>query len=350
MTQYLILPLMLIMFLASKIMAILPVYPLPALFLVSRKNLRFIGGWLSISIIVLGLFYLTGLYWNLKHSAAFIFGPILFKLLNENFREEKFLEKNFFSSLTILSFTSLFFLIYQIKGFQTEYNLLHHEASRAVKSSLLIFTFYSLLILNQRYKSYNKYLNAISLLTFFLAESKLLFISSLFLMFFSQYRIPHSIKKFTITPFVIFALIPFLIFEGSPIFTNFKNLLNGRDHLYPLFYKNLGFLPKGIGFSSNQVTSFLKTFYPPHEMTSYIHNVHMELINDLGLFIYLILLAVFSWITIKKKFYFTAFIVLFTLSFGYTIYSPLTVIMLALSVSFDQRQNYSEVPSPIKEK
>jgi hypothetical protein len=292
-------------------------------------------------------FYTMGLPLSIKHLFGLLVSPVMFWLFYDRTETPASVHRLTLSLLPIMVIALFFFAAYQSTEFKTKFLTLHHEFYRGIISSLLMFTFYGFILASLFDFKNRKYLLTLGPLVFLLGKSKLWFISSLYPLMLNS-KLPRRFKQIALALLPVTYVLPFFVNKGFSLLSGdlahyTKIYLNGRLDLYSVFQKNLSFFPNGIGFSSNQVFKHLSSIYPEHEITSHMHNVHMELIIDFGLVLYLILLMAFSLIAYRKKLYFTSFIVFAVLSFGYTIYSPLTAILLALGVRFDVNRQKFEI-------
>ena len=341
---YLLAPMTLMLLLVSKAFSVPPLYPLPILFLVRKTELKKILSWILFGSLIVTMNYSFFSHTTIKHSLAFIISPIIFIIILNRLKSQTFIEASLKSLFPMFCLCLLVFLALKNESLTVFVSSLNHDISRSFKSSLLLFSFFTIIVATLSQIKSKSMILIIGLIIFLVASSKLLFLSTAFIIFLSIKGINRIYKIYITWAISLLAVIPFLVNEDitKDAFSHLlRDVLNGRSQLYTQFHNTWGIYPSGIGFSSAQVTSYLSSFYPSHEMTSYIHNAHMELICDFGLIIYLLLLMSYCYFALRNQLLLTTFVVFVVLSFGYTIYSPLTATLLAMSMAFDRN---SKVP------
>lgn len=291
-----------------------PLYPLSVLvrpkkvFLVFRQYYKFFAVGLLWVLLDHFFIYSGGLKEKVGALIALFF--FLFLKDDDTLSERKAL------GLFALSFISLIVSWKMVGVFSTQD---FHKSNISLSS---LFIFVSFLFLRRRNWVY--YVTfGFGLLGLGLACSRGLFISLFFP--FLLNHVPIQGKR--IVPWTLpFMLCPFLIPD---------RLLHGRGDLYPVFFGNWRLWPQGIGSLSSEVIRLLEAIYPAHERNTYIHNVHLEVMYDFGALIYILLLGGYLAYAGRKQLALTSFILFFTLSFNYTIYSPVTWLLLAAAYRFD---------------
>lgn len=100
------------------------------------------------------------------------------------------------------------------------------------------------------------------------------------------------------------------------IFSLSSRVLNGRDILYRNAFEGLAWNGHGIGASgllAKNLTSGGNT---------HVHNIHLEMMYDWGIALYLLILIPFIVWIVKKGYFRTTVFIFVTCSLSYSIYSP----------------------------
>jgi hypothetical protein len=130
-----------------------------------------------------------------------------------------------------------------------------------------------------------------------------------------------------------------MIASSLIVFTFSSRFLNGRDILYQKAIEGLGIIGHGIGASgalAKRLTGGDNT---------YVHNIHLEMMYDWGIALYLLMLIPFIFFIVKKGYFRTTVFVFVTCSLSYSIYSP----WVAWTLYFAWKEDKFTVPPQSKQ-
>jgi hypothetical protein len=126
----------------------------------------------------------------------------------------------------------------------------------------------------------------------------------------------------------------FVVIPSSLIVFSFTSkFLNGRDILYRNAFENLSWNGHGIGASGVLAKSLT------NGANTYVHNIHLEMMYDWGIALYVLILTPFIIWIFKNGYLRTTIFIFVTCSLSYTIYSP----WLAWTLYFAWKEDRSTV-------
>lgn len=146
-----------------------------------------------------------------------------------------------------------------------------------------------------------------------------------------------------VIPFL--SIFPILLILISHINTsgdfNKDKFYNGRAQIYRRLSKDISLTGNGIGAASKEsaIASFNHNNHP--------HNIHLEVMFDLGLIVFMIIFFKVVRLLYRKKAMVTSAFLFIVCSYSYTIYSPWTWFTIWLCLGADEVKNLKKIEEKV---